>query len=322
MPVLPLLAGKPLATAAVFGAAHVDRIICTPGAAILGASNPARGGEALGGVGLNVARSLARLGVVTLLATRVGRDDAGQRVVVAGEAAGVNVMASCSADAPTASYTAVLDGAGALVIGLADMAVYDEMKPATVAAAMPDALGRRWIVDANLPGETIGWLAEQAARSGVAFCACAVSPAKAVRLASVLSQLAFLFCNRAEAAAILGADPGATSAWKLAEGLSARGAGAGLVSDGAAPLAAWNGEQVRMFPAHAATSIVSVNGAGDALAAGTLYGLSCGLPFFEAVPVGLALAALKLAVAGPFRDDLTPALLAGRLAVTTAEAAE
>jgi hypothetical protein len=75
----------------VFGGITVDRIARTDAAAALGVSNPGTVRSSPGGVGFNMATSLARLGLRTRLVAIVGADADGESVLAAAKAAGVNV---------------------------------------------------------------------------------------------------------------------------------------------------------------------------------------------------------------------------------------
>jgi pseudouridine kinase len=57
-----------------------------------------------------------------------------------------------------------------------------------------------------------------------------------------------------------------------------------------------------------------VTGAGDALVAGTLFGLTGGLALFEAVPLGLAAAAITVESPHTVAPELTAELMYARLA--------
>src|SRR5579864_2772114 len=106
----------------IFGGATVDRIAAAAGATVLGSSNPGTARAYPGGVGLNVARGLARLGHRVRFVSRIGGDADGEVVMAAARAAGVETSGvSVSATAPTASYQAAFDHEGSLVIGIADM---------------------------------------------------------------------------------------------------------------------------------------------------------------------------------------------------------
>ena len=64
-----------------------------------------------------------------------------------------------------------------------------------------------WVIDANLPGETLAYLATEARSTKRPVAALTVSPAKAERLIPLLDQLTYLFANRREAAVLTGHDP-------------------------------------------------------------------------------------------------------------------
>jgi sugar/nucleoside kinase (ribokinase family) len=300
----------------VFGGVTVDRIGRSTAQPVMGASNPGSVGVLPGGVGLNVASVLARLGLHTSLVARVGADADGEMVVAAANAAGVHTKGvTVSADHPTATYHATFDHHGGLVIGIADMSVYQEMTPAGVAhAACAPVPGEVWVVDANLPAETLAFIAGEAHHASRPIAALAVSPAKALRLVPVIDQLTLLFANRREAAAILGREwvGEGPHARQLASDLLLAEVGGAVVTDSSAPLAVAIGGEVRSFAPFRA-SVESVNGAGDAFAAGTLYGLSSGKTLCEAVIPGLAAAALTVESAETARGDLSPALLADYL---------
>jgi pseudouridine kinase len=104
-------------------------------------------------VARNVAINLASLGCRVLLCSRVGDDEAGRQV----RSQPVDTsLISISERRPTASYTAVLEPDGELVLGLADMDVYEELTPSVLLPALPTLReASLWFLDANLPAATI-----------------------------------------------------------------------------------------------------------------------------------------------------------------------
>jgi sugar/nucleoside kinase (ribokinase family) len=162
----------------IFGGATVDRIAAAVGSTVLGSSNPGTARAYPGGVGLNVARGLARLGHPVRFVSRIGRDADGDVVMSAARAAGVDVTGvSVSETAPTASYNAAFDHEGALVIGVADMAVCDEITPTEVAAATAAPESRSlWLIEANLPAETLDFIVGEGEAARVPLAALTVSP--------------------------------------------------------------------------------------------------------------------------------------------------
>jgi pseudouridine kinase len=300
----------------VFGGITVDRIARTDAAPALGVSNPGRVRSSPGGVGFNMATSLARLGLKTRLVAIVGADADGESVLAAAKAAGVDVdRIVISRGKPTATYQAAIADNGELVIGVADMEVYDELDAAAVAsaAAGPEA-GDFWVLDANLKPEALAFLIGEANAARRPLAGLTVSPAKATRFATLFDRLTYLFANRREAAALLGRpwDDRGPAPVELADEIRRRGCANVVVTNAREPLAAVSGSDMRAFAPLKAT-VRTVNGAGDALSAGTVYGLAQGRGLFEALRFGLALSALTIESDETVRSDLTPNRLAERI---------
>lgn len=258
-------------------------------------SNPGNVTCDFGGVARNVAENLARLGREVTMVSLVGDDDSGRAVVSQLASLGVDTSAIAVSPRPTASYTAILQPGGELVLGLADMDLYEEITPAMLESALPrlrDCDG--WFIDANLPAATLVWLTGECGHRWLA--ADAVSVPKASRLSGVLSKLDLLFLNRAQA-----------------EVIDARQAAARVITAGAAGVSAWANGEVRDVAALPADTR-DVTGAGDALIAGTLFGITAGRPFFDAVSLGLAAAAITVESAHTVAPQLTSELVYARLA--------
>ena len=314
---------RPFTRVAVFGGVTIDRIATSAHPPVAGASNPGTILSAPGGVGLNIASILARLGLETRLVARVGAAADGEAVIAAAQAAGIDTTAvGVSPASPTARYLATLDDQGNLIIGISDMHVYEEMTPAAVAAAAVGAVDDLWVVDANLPADTLAFLVGEAAVARRPIAAVAVSPAKAVRLAPLLDRLTLVFANRREAAALLKRawqDKGPAAA-DLASELSSALTPHVIVTNASDPLAAARRGEVRSL-APLRAQVRSVNGGGDALAAGTIHGLSQGREFFEAVLWGLAAAALTIESDSVPATDFSSRRLAERIAAAGEPAA-
>jgi pseudouridine kinase len=293
---------------------RVNGIICIGGATIdrkfklfapvhAGTSNPAAGEQGFGGVARNVAEGLARLGRPASLLSRVG-DDANGRLVVRHLA---RVGADTSRVAvdrshPTAEYVAVLEPDGRLVLGVADMAIFESF-PADLLDRTDVAAA--WIfADCNLPAGILADLARRG-RSGSARVAVdAVSVAKAMRLPRDLRGIDLLFLNRDEARAYLGVgqdDDLAPSA--MASALRGRGVARVVLTLEAEGLVAADAGGTLAVPAPPAR-IVDATGAGDALIASTLAGLASGLDLRAAARIGAEAAALTLESRASVRPDL------------------
>jgi pseudouridine kinase len=297
---------------ACIGAAHIDRRGVLRAPSVPATSNPGEIHVDFGGVARNVAHNLARLGCPVALLSRVGDDDAGRDVVRHCAGAGIDTsLIGTSARRATASYTAILEPAGELVIGLADMDIYDELTPDLLVPTLPRLREHRlWFLDCNLPEATIACLLGAAGEIPVA--ADAVSIPKSRRLTSLLARIPLLFCNLAQSVVLAGMDDPCPAPATAARALCATGVRSGVVSAGARGIAVWSAGGLSVLPAIKARPR-DVTGAGDALVAGTLFGISQGLPLAEAARWGLAAAAITVESEFAAAPGLTRAMLESRL---------
>jgi pseudouridine kinase len=301
----------------VVGGVAIDRLATTStGAAITGASNPGRMITRPGGVGFSVATILAALGHPTRLLARVGDDDDGRSIVNEMNALGMTTTGiTTSSRQPTGTYTAVFDGKGDLVIGVADLALYDDFLPEAIeATSLSESDTDFCVLDANLAPEMLGFVCERAQKSGVRTAALTVSPMKAMRLVPCLPSIGWLITNRAEASALLGIGPSTRpkDAVELASALRALGPGSVIVTDGPRPVGFANdsGDTSVALPP---VRVAGVNGAGDSLAAGTIHGLAGGQHWTEALEAGIAAAALTLEHGGVRAAGFSAARLSERI---------
>ena len=309
---------RPFDTVTVFGGASIDRIARSDGRLIMGASNPGTVRRLPGGVGFNLATILARLGLHARLIGRIGSDPDGEAILTAAKGAGVDVgLMTISPGRPTAGYHAIFDENGNLVVGIADMTICEELTPALIADT---TVGERnsdlWVVDANLPAETLAYLATEARAAKRPLAGLTVSPAKAERLIPLLDQLTYLFANRREAAVLAGHEPddaGATP-MRLASELARPRLTKVVVTNGTEPLVAASGTDTRSYVV-LRTAVKTVNGSGDLLAAGTIAGLALGRSLGDAVRWGLAAAAMTLEAGGVALAPFTPTSLTERIGV-------
>lgn len=279
---------------ACIGGAHLDRHGVLKQPLVQGTSNPGNVSCSFGGVARNVAENLARLGREVMLVSRVGDDDVGRQLISQIRDLGVDTSQVGVASRQTGSYTAILQPEGELVLGLADMDIYEEISPAVLESALPSLRQcDGWFVDANLPVATLDWLASQ--RSTQWLAADAVSVPKAIRLRGILNGISPLFLNQAQAGVL------DTSQCR-----------SGVITLGAGGLVAWVASTTRTMPALPAQPL-DVTGAGDALIAATLFGLTEGLDLFDAAKLGLAAAAITVESASSVSSELCSASLQLRL---------
>ncbi|CAE8649956.1 unnamed protein product, partial [Polarella glacialis] len=170
----------------ICGGAVVDCIARPSDGSQRGASQTSMPGEArisLGGVGRNVAESVARLGVPVRLVSAVGADEPGKQLLHHSQELNIGVegvvqMSQCR----TATYTALLDGSGELVGAVADMAIFDSIGPDIISAgcgALADV--GLLVCDANLGSPALEAALRSARKAGVPAWFEPVSVAKASR---------------------------------------------------------------------------------------------------------------------------------------------
>ena len=157
----------PLRPVVCVGALHWDVKARLTGQMIPGTSNPAVVSRTPGGVAGNIARTLARLGVPVSIVSVVGEDESGLGLVTRLAREGVNVDHVVTVSgAPTATYTAVLNGDGSLAVGVADMAIYERLDANVVDPVVKlYGTGALWCADANPATGGLASLAAVAERS-------------------------------------------------------------------------------------------------------------------------------------------------------------
>ncbi len=290
------------------GAAVLDKKYRLEGDAVWGSSNPARSSHSLGGVARNVAENLCRLGVSCELLSALGTDAAAQllRTDARNYALGMDFCLELPTY-HTAEYLAALQPGGEMVLALADMAILDELTPAVLAPLEPELLCAAGIfADCNLPRSSLEYLLHFAREHHIFLAVNTVSAAKAQKLPASLEGISVLFCNALEAGSYLGNED--LEHRVLAQELLKRGAGAVVLTLG--EIGVWLETLAggTLFPA-LEVLVLDVTGAGDALLAGTLFGLTMGKSLEQAVQVGQQVAALTLNTLHSVRPDLRPDLL-------------
>ncbi|AZO23463.1 carbohydrate kinase [Mesorhizobium sp. M1E.F.Ca.ET.045.02.1.1] len=274
------------------GGAHIDRRGQVSGAYVPAASNPGVMREDVGGGVFNALRSVVKRGVSASLLSVRGGDAAAETVASAIAGAGIADLSVVFLDRTTPSYTALIDSEGELIVGFADMGLYDLAFPKQIrrakvreAIAEADAI----LCDANLPTAALERLVAQAGDRPI--FAIAISPAKVVRLAPLLGNLSLLFMNRREAAALAGAD---MSGLELVNALRRVGLTAGVVTAGGAPVLGFDESGVFAIDPPAPRRVADVTGAGDALTGATVAALLRGQPLRAALREGVAAATLAI----------------------------
>ena len=289
------------------GAAHVDRKAKAKTVVQFGTSIPVTVEQGLGGVARNVAENLARLGCDAAISSRLGYDKDAEWVHKHSLDLGLDVSGLVySHNHHTASYTALLDDSGELVLGLANMEIYDEFTPDTLSALPADLFTRPiWFLDTNPPQETLQALLQKRTNQHL-IAVDPVSTPKARKLLGQLSGIDFLFPNRDEAEVLSGETISTLDDVRRAgEAICAQGVGHVIITLGSEGVYVVGGQTERVFPAFSA-KVLDVTGAGDALIAGFLSGYQNTQSVEVAITHGLAAAKLAIETTETVNPLLTP----------------
>lgn len=291
-----------------YGGLHFDRIARCVDDLHLGASNPVHVQSASGGVANNVAHNLSNLGVGVGLASLLGEDGDGDLLLASLEQYGVDgSLTRRRSNYTTAGYTAVLDHEGELALGLADMDIYDAFDRTHLDELLKPAMAWDWwLADANLPAETLAHLGEN--KRHQKFCAAPVSPSKAQRWRGNLHHVDLFVGNRREAATLTSAEINTTNDAALAaRTLQAYGPDLVIITLGPdGVVMAANGDCAHWSTPP--TSVLDVNGAGDALYAGFIAASLSDASPEQALRQGIALASLSAEQPGAVNDISLEAL--------------
>ena len=278
---------------AVVGAANIDIGGFPQGRIALQDSNPGRVLLSAGGVGRNIACNLARLGVETHLVAPLGTDAFADILRADCARAGMDTrLCFTFPGAASSAYLFIADINGDMQLAVNDMDICLRLTPQVLTERI-DALNAMdaVVLDANLPEESIAFLAE---RLRPPLFADAVSAAKARRLLPALPRLQAVKPNALEAEALTGLpvhdQPTAEAA---ARRLVAMGAAGACITLGERGVCCADRASAR-FLAGTPVQIINATGAGDAFTAALVWATLRGMDLFEAARAGMAAAALAV----------------------------
>ena len=311
----------------IAGGANVD-ISGTPAFALVDRdSNPGSVRVSCGGVGRNLAENLARLGISTELITALGDDLNGNLIRMHADRLGISLKNSLTvAGASTSCYLCINNELGDMQLAINDMTICARLTPGYFAGLMPQInASDLLLIEANLPEETIAFLAGQAT---VPILAETVSVAKATRLKRVLPSLWLLKGNRQEMEVLSGVPiVSADDLDRAADVLLATGLDHLFVTLGdegvyyAGRAETTEPQQRRRFvmsaikPQH----MINTTGCGDAFLAAVAWGVSRHFTMEVNARLGLAAATICLESPQAVSEQLTADLLAARSGHNLAE---
>ncbi len=253
-----------------------DIIGRAPSAMRLGSDVPGRITRLPGGVAMNIAMTLARMGLRPGLLTAIGRDAEGDELVAACARMGMETAhVYRSEDLPTDRYMAV-EGANGLIAAVADAHSLEAAGAKILAPLADGRLGSEAqpfdgivALDGNLTEALLAEIAASPLFAAADLRVAPASPGKAERLRPLLAHpRATLYVNREEASLLAKAD--FADAASAAAGLVARGARRVLVTDGGRAAADGMAGAEVLAARPPAVLVARVTGAGDTFMAAHL----------------------------------------------------
>lgn len=274
---------------------------------IPGTSNAAAIQISVGGVGRNIAENLARLGTSVALISAVCADDFGRAILQQTEAAGVDtayMLTTC--DQRSSSYIAILGPDGGLLAGLDDSAAGRAITPQYIrahAALLQQAA--MVVIDANVARSTADTILELCEAANVPIAFEPVAFGLADRFRQHVGRFCLVTPNELEAEALSGMPVrDVASATAAAQKLVTFGTDVVLITMADQGIVYASSDEVGHLPA-TPTDIIDPTGAGDALAATAIYGLTNNIPLAEAVQLGQIAATLTLRSPETVAPELT-----------------
>ncbi|MBP0963549.1 MAG: winged helix-turn-helix transcriptional regulator, partial [Oscillospiraceae bacterium] len=166
-------------------------------------SNPGTVTVSLGGVGRNIAHNMSLMGVDVRMLTAFGDDIHGSRIAASCSELGIDLSHALRiAGAATSTYLYIADHQGEMALAISDMDICKKITPAYLATKLALLQNAQVVVvDANLPEETLRYLAENC--TAPIFCD-PVSTVKAEKLKGILDKIHTLKPNRIEASLLAG----------------------------------------------------------------------------------------------------------------------
>ena len=299
----------------VIGAVNMD-LSGTPAAPLrAGDSNPGRITLTPGGVGRNIAENLRLLGRKVSLITIMGEDAYADVIREHSLNAGIDLQYSFTDPlGRTSAYLCIIEENGDLNVAVSDMAICDELTPAKLEPLLPVLNhGSMVIADANLPEETLAWIAGKVT---VPIAADPVSVSKAPRLKPLLPRLTLLKPNIPETEILTGMTiHGDMNLSRAADALHRMGVQRDYISLGERGVWADDVREGGTILPCAPGAIVNTTGCGDAFVAAAADAFLNGLGTIEAARRALAASAICAEDAAAVSPWLSPEAIELKIAL-------
>ncbi len=279
----------------VFGAAITDFMAFAQDEPLRGDSVPGRLVNAPGGVGRNVAENLARLSIPVHLLSAFGDGRIGLELWESCRQVGINLEHSVRVNGQRgATHIAVLNTAGDLFAGIADLEIFKAINQALLEQRRFVFQNAKIIfVETNMPEEAIGWLCSQNDFPPIYLDP--VSEILSAKIVSKLSSIHTLKCNLRQAEVLTEQSIfNENQAMIAAKTLLRRGLNRVFITLGVGGVVAADHEQC-IHQASPPAQLCNTTGAGDAFSAGLIMADLKGYNLADCCRLGQRAAAITLA---------------------------
>ena len=260
---------------------------------ISGDSNPGQSTTSLGGVGRNIAHNISLLDTDVRFLTAFGDDEYAQRIEASCANLGIDIShAKKVKNASTSTYIFLSDPSGDMALAVSDMSICEEITPGYLAENQQIINNAQVVViDANIPENSIQWLAEHCTAP---IFADPVSVSKAGKLKPYLSKINTLKPNRIEAEYLSGVKiTDQTSLQKAADVLLSTGLHRVFISCGTDGVFGADHNNSIMFLCYKA-NMKNATGAGDAFMAAITWAYLEGTNLSDTCAIASAAAAIAV----------------------------
>ena len=275
-------------------------------------SNPGTVSLSLGGVGRNIAHNLSLLGADVRLLAAYGDDLHGQQVVSSCASLGIDLSHALKVlGGTTSTYLYLTDEQGEMALAVSDMSICEKITPEYLAERSGVLNNARVVVaDANIPAESLTWLAENCAAP---LFVDPVSTTKAEKLRNILGSIHTLKPNKLEAELLSGipirnkADLEAAAAKLLSTGMQR--VFISLGGDGALAADKTGCRWLKNIPGN----MVNTTGCGDAFMASLVWSFMEGFDLTESARAGLAAGSIAMESAQTINPNMSAEALKQRM---------
>lgn len=279
---------------------------------IPGDSNPGVVTMSVGGVGRNIAHNISLLGMDARILSAVGTDLYGEKIAATCTSCGLDFSrVKRVPGASTSTYLYLGGPDGDMALAVSDMAISQEISPEYLAENLTLLNGAQLVVvDANIPEESIAFLAEHVIPP---IFADPVSVTKAKKFAPVLGKLHTLKPNRMEAALLSGvAIHNLEDTKRAAQSLLDIGLRRVFISMGTDGVLAADHSGMLLLPCIPAT-VRNATGAGDAFVAGLVWAYLKGSDLKTSAAAGSAASSISIEGTETINEALSEETLLARM---------